>query len=64
MQKQDREHRALLRAAERERRVDLAKSLLLGQPKPYNWAKQNYNSGHDQALHKCAHAIREMGDEG
>lgn len=30
---------------------------LLGQPKPYSWARQNYNSGHDQAMHALVKEI-------
>ena len=30
---------------------------ILGQPNPYTWAEQNYNAGHDQAIHKVRAAI-------
>jgi hypothetical protein len=34
------------------------RSQMLGQPRPYNWAKQNYNAGHDQALHKVIRHLK------
>ena len=33
---------------------------LKGQPKRYNWAQQNLNSGHDQAVHAADVAIRAL----
>ena len=43
--------------AENEGCADRIKALLKGQPKPYNWAKQNYNAGWDQAIHHAVTAI-------
>jgi hypothetical protein len=33
------------------------KLLLKGEPKPYSWAKQNYNAGWDQAIHAILRLI-------
>ena len=49
-------NRAIL--AERERCAKMLLSMLKGQPKKYNWAKQNYNAGWDQACHHGIKAIR------
>lgn len=38
--------------------IDLALSMIVGEPKPYTWAKQNYNAGHDQALHGLVKELR------
>jgi hypothetical protein len=39
-----------------------ALELLVGQPRPYNWAKQNYNGGWDQAMHRIARECSDLAD--
>lgn len=36
---------------------------IMGQPKPYSWPAQNYNAGHDQAIHKVLRMIRRKYEE-
>lgn len=44
--------------------VTLAENMIVGEPKPYRWAKQNYNAGHDQALHALVKELRRRRVEG
>ena len=50
--------------AERDRDqaiIELALEGILGPPKKYNWAKQNYNGGWDQSRHNLIREIRDGG---
>ena len=39
--------------------IELALEGILGPPKQYNWAKQNYNGGWDQSRHRLIREIRD-----
>ena len=42
---------------ERDAQLFELRKMLIGQPKRWNWQRQKYNAGHDQAIHKVARKI-------
>jgi hypothetical protein len=40
----------------------MAEAGRLGQPEPYNWAKQNYNGGWDQSRYRLADELRDAAE--